>query len=372
MSASNDKPPFLIRQYASSFRKSRADYYLYLAGVLSKGEGKIKLLEIFEKDAIRFDGRARGKLSTFWAERYENNGANLAKAWRGTFPDDEVAIIDVGQNAGGNALIAALRDVGRIAQISDKVKNGVVSTLAAAVFGLLLATVMLTAFPMFASSKIQEMYSFVPTSEWGVKGKFLNGWADGVRNYGLYILAAIVALTSYIGWTINNLVGPVRNWLDRNIVLFTVIRDIKGALFLATMATLTRKRGNLSYTLSASIHQFAQSIRSPWLRWRVEEIADGIERTGGADSSAFETNLLSEDMYWYLCDMQESNGFAQGFEDAGQYVEETVLGKIIKRMGVYKWIMLLFGVACVVGVMSLQTAVIFEMKGVMTNYMSSK
>lgn len=372
MYSKDTKPPFAIRQAALGFNKSRSDYYFYVAGVLERSGGRTKLLDIFEKDARRYEKKARGKLSAYWAEKFANNGADLAAAWRGTFPDDEVSIINVGQGAGANGLVAALKDVGRIAALSDRVKSGVIGTIAAAVFGLTLAVVMLTLFPMFSAGKLQEIYSFIPLSEWGTRGKFFNAWAENVRTYGLYFVGAFVLFVAYIGWTVNNLTGTVRDWLDRNIVLYKVIRDVKGALFLATMATLTRKRGNLSYTLSQSLQQFAQSIRSPWLKWRVEEVAYGVETTGGTDSKAFETNLLSETMYFYLCDMQEANGFAQGFEETGRYVESEVLGQVLKRMSVYKWVMLVIGVLAVLSVMGMQISVIFEMKGVMMNYYSSK
>ena len=77
-------------------------------------------------------------------------------------------------------------------------------------------------------------------------------------------------------------------------------------------------------------------------------------------------------MYYYLRDTQEARGFAEGFDETGKYVEGNILEGIVKRMTVYRWGLLLIGVFCVVGIMGWQFSVIYEMKGVMSNYYSSK
>ncbi|TAL65675.1 MAG: hypothetical protein EPN79_10860 [Burkholderiaceae bacterium] len=372
MDAQDVKAPFAIRQAASAFKKQRAEYYKYLADLMEGGKGEIKLLTIFEKDSERHGKTPRAKLSAYWAERYATNGANLSQAWRGTLPDDEVAIIDVAQSAGAGALLSALRDVSRIAMLSDRVRREVIGTLFAGVLGLIIALVMLTIFPMFSAGKLQQIYSFIPLPDWGPKGKFFNAWAANVKEYGLYFVLLVAVILVYVHWTINNLLGPVRDWLDSNVAIYRVIRDVKGALFLSTMATLTRKRGNTMFTLSESLKTFCRSVRSPWLRWRVEEIAEGVDQTGAIGTEAFQTNLLSPEMYYFLRDMQEAQGFAEGFEATGKYVEASVIDKIIKRMTIYRWILLFVGVFSVVAVMAIQLGVIYEMKGVMMNYYSSR
>lgn len=366
------KVPFAIRQAGAKFRRQRADYYTYIADKLDGGKGDIKLLGIFEKDADRYGKTARAKLSAYWAEEYSTNGANLSAAWRGTFPDDEVAIIDVAQDAGAGALLAALRDVSRIARLSDQVRNESVGTLAAAAVGITIAIVMLTIFPWFSANKLQEIYSFIPLEQWGPKGTFFNAWAANVQGYGLYAVLALICVIVTLHWSVNNLTGRLRDWLDEHVALYRVVRDVKGALFLATMSTLTRKRGNTMFTLSESLSTFARSVRSPWLRWRVEQIAEGVDATGAVGTDAFRTNLLSMEMYYFLQDMQEARGFSEGFEETGRYVEKTMLAKILKRMQIYRWAILITAVVCVIGVMATQFGVIYEMKGVMSAYYSTK
>ncbi|WP_298706140.1 hypothetical protein [uncultured Variovorax sp.] len=372
MGKSKTNVPFAIRQAAAKFRSQRADYYSYIADKMEGGKGDIKMLSLFEKDAQRYGKSPRAKLSQYWAEAYETNGANLAAAWDGTLPDSELAIIEVAQEAGAGALLAALRDVARVARLTDQLRGAVISSLAAGAFGLLLGLVMLTVFPMIAAAKLQEIYSFIPLEEWGPRGTTFNKWGANVRDYGLYVVLVVGVVLFAIYWSVDNLIGPLREWLDEHVVLYRVARDVRGALFLATMSTLTRKRGNTMFTLSAALATFAQSVRSPWLRWRVEEVAEGVARTGALGSEAFNTKLLSQEMYWFLEDMQGARGFAEGFEATGQHVEESMLKRLLKRLTIYRWAMLLAGVACVLCVMAYQAGVIYEMKNTMTNFYSSR
>jgi type II secretory pathway component PulF len=154
--------------------------------------------------------------------------------------------------------------------------------------------------------------------------------------------------------------------------IYKTIRDIKGARFLSIMATLTRKRGNVMYTLGASLSTLSQSARSPWLKWRFEEIINRLEMLGASAADAFHTNIISQEMYFFLRDTQEALGISEGFSETGKFVETTIIDKIIKNMAIYRWILLLFGVACVVGIIAWQFSVIYEMKSVMSTYYSSR
>lgn len=364
--------PYKVRSAASSFRKHRADYYKYLANMLEASKGNTKLSTLFDRDAQRYAGEPKGVLCEYWHDQYMNNGGNLSEAWDHTLPDDEVTIIRVAQDAGAGALVSALKDISRIATLSDRIKSEVKTTLSAAVFGIVLALVMTTIFPMFSAGKLQEIYSFIPLDQWGAKGKAFNAHADRVREYGLYFVYAFIFVIVGLNWTINNLTGKSRDWLDQNVALYKSIRDIKGALFLSTMSTLTRRRGNVMFTLRESLASFADSARSPWLKWRVEQIVDGIDRTGAIGTEAFNTPLLSREMYFYLRDTQEALGFAEGFIETGAYVESSIVDGISKKLAVYRWILLLVGVFCVIGVMGWQMSIIHEMKDVMQIFYSSK
>lgn len=368
------KPPLLaaVHRAAIRFRPERAAYYEYLARMIEASRGEIKILQLLERDAERYTGRPRGALCGHWAQLYAENGSNLADALQGTLPDDEVAILRIAQDAGDGALLAALQDVARIARLTDQVAHGVLATLAAALVGLGIAVAMLTVFPVFSAGKLREIYGFVPLEQWGPHGRAFTAHAERVKAWGLDALLLVGLLASWLHWSVANLTGPLRDWLDGHVLFYRVLRDVKGALFLATLATLSRRRGNTLFTLRQSLEAFAQCVRSPWQQWRVQEILDNIDVTGATSPEVFNTRLLSAPMFFYLRDLQESRGFAAGFEETGHYVEASVLHTVLAQLGIYRWLLLLFGVLAVVAVMGWQYAVIYEMKGVMQSYFSSR
>lgn len=363
--------PFAVKQAAKKFHRTRADYYRYMSAILRQSAGGMKIMQLFENDIERYEGEARGKLCSYWHDVYSENGGNLADAFQGTLPDDEVAILRVAQDAGGDALIVALDDVARMAKLSDLAKKETINTLFAGIAGISIAAGMVSAFPIFSTNAIGNAYDFLPMEFYGKNGKRLFAYADWVAAYGIYIAIALAALTAYVYWTIPNLTNKVREWLDENVVLYRVIRDLRGALFLSTMSTLTRKRGGLMMTLKQSLETFADSARTPWLKWRINQIIDNADETGALGVNAFETGLISKEMYFFLEDMQKSRGFAEGFEEAGKYVEESLMESLIKRMTFYRWLMLLGALVVTLAMFAWQFQVIYEMRGAMSSYLAS-
>lgn len=365
------KIEFKVSQAAKKFRRTRSDYYNYMASILKSSGGAIKILQLFENDLQRYQGEARGVLCDYWFEQYSANGGNLADTFQGTLPDDEVAIIRVAQNAGGDALLTALEDVSRMARLTDTVRKETISILFAGLVAVVLATTMLTAFPIFSFHAIQSAYDFLPLEHWGKKGKSFQAYVAWIESYGLYVAIVVGMIGTYLYWSLANLVSPIRDWLDENIVLYRVMRDLKGALFLATMSTLTRKRGGLMATLKQSLELFAESARSPWLKWRIEQIIDGSDTSGAIGVSAFNTRFISREMYFYLEDMQKAKGFADGFEETGKYVESSILESIVKRMAFYRWALLLSSLIVVLAMFVWQFQVMNEMRGAMSSYLAS-
>lgn len=367
---STEVPP-TVRRASSRFAKQRGSYYEYVAALLKGSGGSIKPMTMFERDIQRFAGKPRGVLSEYWLDRYSANGGDLADAFTGTLPDDEIAIIRVSQGAGSDALLIALEDVARIAKLADKIKSESRSILIAGAVAATLALVMLTAFPVFSVAALKDAYSFLPLEAWGKTGKSYYAYSERVKAYGAWVFGAIVLSFIWLNWSIGNLVVPAREWLDRNIVLYRIVRDLKGAMFLSTMSTLSRKRGNVMFTLKQSLEMFLESVNTPWMRWRVQQIIDSADATGGVGVQAFGTGMLSEDMYFYLEDMQAAKGFSAGFEEAGRYVETHLLASIVTRLTFYRWLLLLLGVVTVVAMLGWQFSVLHEMGGAMKSYLAT-
>lgn len=363
--------PFKVGQAARKFHRQRAAYYIYAASVLKGSGGNIKILQLFDNDVQRYQGSARGTLCEWWYDRYSENGGNLADSLQGTLPDDEVAVLRVAQDAGVDALVVALQDVGRTAVITDTARTAVLMTLLAAMIAVAIGIGMLTAFPVFASRVMRTNYDFLPLAFWGKSGKSFVAYAEWIESYIVYVAVAVGLSAFAINWTIPNLISPIREWLDEHIILYSVIRDLKGAMFLATMATLTRKRGGVMFTLKQSLETFSDSARTPWLKWRINQVIDGADETGALGVEAFNTGMISREMFYYLEDMQRARGFADGFEETGKYVESTVLEQIMRRLNIYRWVLLILALLAGLAMFSWQFRVIYEMKGAMATYLAS-
>jgi type II secretory pathway component PulF len=364
--------PFAIRRAASGFRKRRAGYYDWLAQRLESSKGNAKLYDIFERDAQRYPKDPRGILSAYWAQQFADNGGNLANTWQGTLPDDDVTVIRINQGAGDEALMSSLKDVARVAGLNDEVQGAVRGTLLLALIGVFAAMVMFTVFPIFAGAKLVEIYGFIPLTEWGARARAFVEHGNWVKANGLYLVLVVGVVLTYVQWTMHNLVGAVRNKLDRSVVLYRLMRDLKGALFLSTMATLTRKRGNIQFTLKDSLDVFAQSTNSNWMRWRVQQVIDRIDAAGATDVEPFNTDLISQEMYYYLRDTAETRGFADGFAETGRYVEKTVIQNLLKSLTLWRWVLLGISAGSVIYMTGWVLSVPYEMKSTMQNYMSTR
>lgn len=363
--------PFQVRMAAHRFRGKRADYYRYAASILKSSGGGIKILQLFENDIVRFEGRPRGILCAYWHERYSINGGNLADTFQGTLPDDEVAIIRVSQDAGGEALIMALDDVSRMAKLTDQIRIQSLATVFAGLMGLTIATLMLTLFPIFSVKELANAYDFLPLEAWGSKGKRYHAYATWVEAHLLHFVFLLAVVSSTVHWTFGNLVGPFREWLDEHFALYRVARDLKGALFLSTMSTLTKKRGGIMFTLKQSLEIFSESARTRWLKWRIDQVIDGADQTGAIGVGAFNTGMISREMFFYLEDMQKARGFSEGFEETGKYVEANLLNDILNRMKFYRWGMLIFSLVVAISIFVWQFQVIHEMRGAMSSFLAT-
>jgi hypothetical protein len=372
MSNTDDPALKKIKGVASRFGKHRADYYGYISALLISTAGKLKFLEIFQNDIQRYSGKPRARISEYWYDAYSSNGGNLASAFEGTLPDDEVAIIRVAQEAGGDALLTAFADVARIAKLTDTVKKESLNTLYAAIVGVAIAIFMAFIFPIISLTALSHAYDFLPLEFWGPKGKSLLGYVDFIKSYAIFMVGVLMVVMWYLYWSLPNLVRPaIREWLDKNIVLYRVNRDLKGALFLATMSTLTRTTLGKTLTLKQSLEIFSSSAKSPWLRWRIDQIVDVTDSTGSIGVEAFNTGLLNEDMFFFLEDMNKANGFTKGFLETGKYVESSILQKIIVQMTFYRWALLLSSLGIALFFFMWQFQVIYEMRGAMSSYLAT-
>jgi hypothetical protein len=354
------------KRAAKNFYKQRADYYEDMASLLTTTNRK--MLSIFEADAQRFAGTPRGVLSTLWAQRFIDNGADLAMAWQDSLPDAEIAILQVQQQAGSDAVPSALRDLAVMARLVDRMRAAVTTTLGVGLLALGLAVGALTILPGYAIDAVKQAMD-IPVAYWGPMGKAMLAWDRTVKTYALPFAFCLSLALTWLVWSFNNWVGPLRNVADRTIVLYTMQRDVAAVRFLMTLSTLTQRRGNVMHTLEDALLSLTESQVSVWLRWRIEQILERISDTGATTCEVFDVGLLSRDIFWRLRDVEEGRGFATAFQVTSEYVAADLVPRLINNLSRWRWILLLLGVVCTGGMAFWVQAVSFEMKGAAMNYM---
>ena len=132
-----DRAFWRLRCDVLRFSGMRADYYEYLADMLDGLQGRKSQRDLFHDDALRHGDRTvRGRLARRWVRTLENCGGDLATAWAGSMPSEELALLRAAQAGGAGALIAALRDLARAARVAGQAARIFRDTLLAGLLAL--------------------------------------------------------------------------------------------------------------------------------------------------------------------------------------------------------------------------------------------
>lgn len=355
---------------ARAFAKKRSDYYYYLASVLRSSSGRMTILDIFMNDAERYAKKPRGKLTAYWAAQHQENGADLVETWRGTLPDADLMMMSAAIRTGGpGALEQALEDTARVSGLVAKAKGIFVSTIMVGAFAVTLGLGMAYAMPTFFLPTIKESFSFVPVEMWGSKGKSMLAFADFLKAYSLYCLAAIVGVVGWISWSLSNYTGPGRAWLDRKAPLYTLYRDFMSATFIATLSSMLKKRGNVSMNLREAI-EVIREASNPWMGWHCTQMMGNLEELGGQSADIFNTGIMDEEDFYFMSDMVRIKGFDEGLRLSGERTEKETIKNIEKKAGVLRWVLLIFGIGMIFLFAGWVTAIMSELKAATTQVFS--
>lgn len=356
---------------ARGFKPQRARYYQYLADLMEDAGGARNFSEVFRSDARRYAGTPRGVLSAFWAEEYEENGADLAATWDRDLPVNDVMVIRVAQESGGTGIVQALRDMARVSKVIDAAVSEMVWTVSIGAIGILVAVLSAMAVPFFLEPQIAKTFESVPQDQWGPLATNYKAFADFVRAGWFPVLALLCLIVGTIRWALPNYVGKWRRLLDEHFLVFSLYRDFRGALFMAVLASLVKRRkgGGEGMRLVGALNVLGRSAET-WMHWHISQIVDRINRTGGLSSDVFATGLLDKETLFYMTDLVESKGFEEGLEKAGLRTEERASEIVRMRATLLRWGLLVVGLLTVIGLTGWTFAVIFEMKDVMMQVLS--
>lgn len=353
---------------ANAFKKERADYFEYLAAIMENSNGKKTLRDIFDDDAHRYGPKnARGILSKRWSRRYQECGGDLGETFHASLPQDDIVMIRAAQRAGAGALEVSFRDLGSVTRLIDQAKSIFKSTVFTAVVALVVMIATIIAIPFFTVPEMMKSFSMVPPSYFGGFTRTLLETASLISSNLLLIAVSTAALFYLISWSLPNWVGESRKTLD-NWLMWRLYRDFQGIKFMATLASMVRKRGNVSTQLREAL--MAQLEGSPWKIWHVNQMVERIDE-GIIGADTFDTGIIDRETHYFLTDMIMTNGMDQGLQLTRSRIEGRTIMLVAKKAAVFKWIMLGLSVAVILGVTLWHYAVITELTDSMTNYYSS-
>lgn len=330
---------------AASFRPKRHDYYLYLGQLLIDSHGKMTMQDIFEKDAERYLGKPRGVLTRHWAERHQD-GADLVKTWSGTLPSDDLLIIGAAAQAGGaGAIEEALLDAARLAKRAEETKDQFTSTIFIGLLAMGMAAAVVMGMPLFFIPLLKKSFVFIPAHMWGPKGTALVSFAAFVGTWWPALAGAVVAAITAGVYLLPRWTGKGRAWMDRRFLPYRLYRDSRAAEFLATLAAVLKKRGNVSLNVREGL-ELIKGRSNKWLSQhcgRMLGVLDDPSAVQGAH--VFDTGLFSSDNVFYIADMMEALGSDEGLQVAGLRIEKEIEQSIQRAGKVLRVSMMLAGVA---------------------------
>lgn len=331
---------------AKRFASSRADYYRYLARIIEATKGRKSLRRIFLDDAARYGNRPRGVLSAHWADRFDESG-DLVHTFSGTLPSTDVAVIGALQRSGGGALELGLHDLASITTLIGRLRQSMRSVAGVGLVALLLLVGVLAAIPLFTVPELRNAFADVPAELYRANTRTLFGFADWLANYWLPVAGVLVGLVACVGWSFQNLTGPLRAQLDR-VAVWRLYRYAVAIQFLATLATLLRRRGNVSTRLREGILMLRPGA-SPYLANHLDSMLERVDDSRiGAET--FKTGLLDADTQYFLEDMIDSSGLDDGLQQTRTQLESHTIHVVLKQAQILRWSLLLGAVAALLGI----------------------
>jgi hypothetical protein len=351
---------FRVATDRQRFSPQRADYYDYLSALMDAMQGRRTLKEIFDHDAQRYGpASVRGRLSLRWAGAYQTTGGDLYATWLGSFPLAELSLIRAAQSFGNGPLIDTLRDLADVLRLVQRAKDILASMLWSAALALAILLSLLLAVPLFTVPRLLHTFHMVPSSYYGGLTRALIGLSGFIQAQWLFILVMALGAGGLVFWSLPNLSGRIRQHLDQY-TLWRIYRCVHAMHFLASLSIVLARQGAISTQLRAALWM-QKNGASKWQSWHIDAMLARIN-AGLVGAETFDTGLLDRDLFWFLSDMVMARGLAQGLFLVRQRLKQQVLKAVSRQALALRWGLLLFSVACLLGLGLWHYAVIDELR----------
>lgn len=352
------------------FTSARADYYDYLSELMEGMQGARTLKEVFEYDARRYGARSvRGRLSACWARVYQVSGGDLYATWLGSFPLAELSLIRAAQLFGNKPLISTLRDLAEALRVVQQVKNIMTQTLWPSVLASIILLAMFLAVPLFTVPHLRDTFEVVPSAYYGRLTRALFEFSALVQIYWVFVLAATAGGGALWSWSMPNLSGPVRQRLEKY-SFWRIYRYINSIRFLALLTIVLTRHGATSTQLRTALSMQKHGA-SPWQNWHVDVMLGRINM-GLTGADTFDTGLLDRHMFWFLTDIVLARGLVAGLALTRERLKKQMLGTVARQALAWRWSLLLFCVAGLLGLGLWHYAVIDELRRALMLFYASQ
>lgn len=320
------------------FARNLGDYYLFLADVIQATQGKKSLLSVFITDSERYGKTSRGKLSAHWAKEF-GEGGRLGRAFAGTLPDEDVAMISTLQATGDeDALQHGLRDLASSKVLIAKAKSTILITLAAALIGLLVVIVSVMILPFVIVPQLIENFSMLPMERYPSVARSLISFSDFVASFWIWLSLAVAAFFWICKWSLTNTTGKPRIILDKYGIAWGVYRDFQSMRFLSNLSSMVQK-GGAAKGLRESI-ELQLNGASHWKQYHITKMLALID-IGNVGPDIFCTGMLSKEMQFTMTDLIESRGIEGALTFVKIRLEDRALGKLAVQANVLSAVLII-------------------------------
>jgi type II secretory pathway component PulF len=249
-------------------RKQRFRIYRKLEGMLRMNEALSRCLDRLYQNASemgKFPKRPAAVALREWFLK-DRTGVGLSEAMEGWVPSAELYMIRAGEESGTMAkAFASIQAMGaRARQMKEAVSYAVVYPA----FMLLLLSFVLY---MFGVQLIQNMRQSAPPKIIAAMGS-LPAVSDFIANWGLWVLAGIIAVIAFIVITLPVWRGPLRTKFDM-FPPWSWYRILQGSSFLLGLSALLGAQVPLKRAL-----EILEEQATPWLRERVNAARQEVLR----------------------------------------------------------------------------------------------
>jgi len=352
------------------FRGTRADYCDYLSALLSGMKGSRTLREIFAQDAARYGQKTcRGRLSSHWLQVYQASGGDLYVTWRHCFPDDELVVIRSAQAAGNSALVRVLAALSQAGMLAGRMRRIFSTALWSAAVAMVLLWCTLLAVPWWTAPRLVQAFAALPPEDYGRLTQGLLALARQVHNNWMIVMTLAVSGWAWCLWSLPNMVGRLRDWLDRY-GCWRLYRHVHGLRLLALLAILLGDDDVAPTRLRSALNSLSLGA-SPWIASRLVAIRARVD-AGQTGANSFDTGLLDRDQYWFLADMICARGLHAGLSLGSDRLRRQALDVAERQALALRWCLLLGVLLCILGLGLWHYAVIDEMRHALMLFYASQ